>query len=184
MVKYTQVMDLTKSLTSTLTKEKLISTALMGEGKYILGKYDPTKIYHVGDKIPYITDTGELVILIALEDNITGPLDMRKWEEWDVVSETIRIYQEMIQLSWHAPKHRLNRVWLSIKEESMLDFEDLHLNPEGILVYSNFIISKNRPTMSKNVIWGKVTELVDGAGTTEPGGEDNTITVVRTNNNE
>lgn len=172
MVKYTLVMDLAKKLSSRLTKDKLISTAIMGEGKYILGQYDPTKTYHLGDKIPYLTDKGELVILIALEDNITGPMDLRQWEEWDIISETIRIYQEMIQLSWQVPKQRLNRVWLSIKKESMADFTQLDMNIDGILVYSNFIISKNRPTMTKNVIWGKVTELVDGAGTVDPGGWD------------
>lgn len=180
MVKYTMVLDLSNQKTSKITKDKLISTAMMGDGKYILNTYDPTKTYRTGDKIPYITDTGELLVLVALEDNITGPMDMRKWEEWDIISETIRIYQEMIQLSWQVPKHRLNRTWLAIKEESMMDFKDLNINPEGILVYNNFIISKDRPTMTKNVIWGKVTELVEGAGTTEPGGSDETITVAPT----
>lgn len=172
MVKYTLVMDLAKQFSTRLGKDQLINSALMGDGRYILNQYDPTKTYHLGDKIPYLTDTGELVILTALEDNITGPLDLRKWEEWDIISETIRLYQDFIQLSWHVPKSRLNRVWLSIKKESMADFEGIDINRDGILVYSNFIISKERPTMTKNVIWGKVTELVDGAGTVDPGGWD------------
>ena len=172
MVKYTLVMDLAKQFSTRLGKDQLINSALMGDGRYILNQYDPSKVYHLGDKIPYLTDTGELVILTALEDNITGPLDLRKWEEWDIISETIRLYQDFIQLSWHVPKSRLNRVWLSIKKESMADFEGIDINRDGILVYSNFIISKERPTMTKNVIWGKVTELVDGAGTVDPGGWD------------
>lgn len=172
MVKYTLVMDLAKQFSTRLSKDRLINTVLMGDGRYFLNQYDPSKVYHIGDKIPYLTDTGELVILTALEDNITGPLDLRKWEEWDIVSETIRLYQDFIQLSWHVPKSRLNRVWLSIKKESMQDYEDLDINVDGILVYSNFIISKDRPTMTKNVIWGRVTELVAGDGTTEPGGSD------------
>ena len=172
MVKYTLVMDLAKQFSTRLGKDQLINSALMGDGRYILNQYDPTKTYHLGDKIPYLTDTGELVILTAIEDNITGPLDLRKWEEWDIISETIRLYQDFIQLSWHVPKSRLNRVWLSIKKESMADFEGIDINQDGILVYSNFIISKERPTMTKNVIWGKVTELVDGAGTVDPGGWD------------
>ena len=172
MVKYTLVMDLAKQFSTRLGKDQLINSALMGDGRYILNQYDPTKTYHLGDKIPYLTDTGELVILTAIEDNITGPLDLRKWEEWDIISETIRLYQDFIQLSWHVPKSRLNRVWLSIKKESMADFEGIDINQDGILVYSNFIISKHRPTMTKNVIWGKVTELVDGAGTVDPGGWD------------
>lgn len=172
MVKYTLVMDLAKQFSTRLGKDQLINSALMGDGRYILNQYDPTKTYRLGDKIPYLTDTGELVILTAIEDNITGPLDLRKWEEWDIISETIRLYQDFIQLSWHVPKSRLNRVWLSIKKESMADFEGIDINQDGILVYSNFIISKERPTMTKNVIWGKVTELVDGAGTVDPGGWD------------
>ena len=172
MVKYTLVMDLAKQFSTRLGKDQLINSALMGDGRYILNQYDPTKTYHLGDKIPYLTDTGELVILTAIEDNITGPLDLRKWEEWDIISETIRLYQDFIQLSWHVPKSRLNRVWLSIKKESMADFEGIDINQDGILVYSNFIISKERPTMTKNVIWGKVTELVDGAGAVDPGGWD------------
>ena len=172
MVKYTLVMDLAKQFSTRLGKDQLINSALMGDGRYILNQYDPTKTYRLGDKIPYLTDTGELVILTAIEDNITGPLDLRKWEEWDIISETIRLYQDFIQLSWHVPKSRLNRVWLSIKKESMADFEGIDINQDGILVYSNFIISKHRPTMTKNVIWGKVTELVDGAGTVDPGGWD------------
>lgn len=172
MVKYTLVMDLSKQFSTRLGKDQLINSALMGDGRYILNQYDPTKTYRLGDKIPYLTDTGELVILTAIEDNITGPLDLRKWEEWDIISETIRLYQDFIQLSWHVPKSRLNRVWLSIKKESMADFEGIDINQDGILVYSNFIISKERPTMTKNVIWGKVTELVDGAGTVDPGGWD------------
>lgn len=172
MVKYTLVMDLAKQFSTRLGKDQLINSALMGDGRYILNQYDPSKVYHLDDKIPYLTDTGELVILTALEDNITGPLDLRKWEEWDIISETIRLYQDFIQLSWHVPKSRLNRVWLSIKKESMADFEGIDINRDGILVYSNFIISKERPTMTKNVIWGKVTELVDGAGTVDPGGWD------------
>ena len=172
MVKYTLVMDLAKQFSTRLGKDQLINSALMGDGRYILNQYDPSKVYHLGDKIPYLTDTGELVILTALEDNITGPLDLRKWEEWDIISETIRLYQDFVQLSWHVPKSRLNRVWLSIKKESMADFEGIDINRDGILVYSNFIISKERPTMTKNVIWGKVTELVDGAGTVDPGGWD------------
>ena len=165
-------MDLAKQFSTRLGKDQLINSALMGDGRYILNQYDPTKTYHLGDKIPYLTDTGELVILTAIEDNITGPLDLRKWEEWDIISETIRLYQDFIQLSWHVPKSRLNRVWLSIKKESMADFEGIDINQDGILVYSNFIISKQRPTMTKNIIWGKVTELVDGAGTVDPGGWD------------
>lgn len=172
MVKYTLVMDLAKQFSTRLGKDQLINSALMGDGRYILNQYDPTKTYRLGDKIPYLTDTGELVILTAIEDNITGPLDLRKWEEWDIISETIHLYQDFIQLSWHVPKSRLNRVWLSIKKESMADFEGIDINQDGILVYSNFIISKHRPTMTKNVIWGKVTELVDGAGTVDPGGWD------------
>lgn len=172
MVKYTLVMDLAKQFNARLGKDQLINSALMGDGRYILNQYDPFKVYHLGDKIPYLTDTGELIILTALEDNITGPLDLRKWEEWDIISESIRLYQDFIQLSWHVPKSRLNRVWLSIKKESMADFEGIDINQEGILVYSNFIISKDRPTMTKNVIWGKVTELVGGAGTVDPGGWD------------
>ena len=60
MVKYTLVMDLAKQFSTRLGKDQLINSALMGDGRYILNQYDPSKVYHLGDKIPYLTDTNWL----------------------------------------------------------------------------------------------------------------------------
>ena len=52
MVKYTLVMDLAKQFSTRLGKDQLINSALMGDGRYILNQYDPTKTYRLGDKSP------------------------------------------------------------------------------------------------------------------------------------
>ena len=54
-------MDLAKQFSTRLSKDRLINTVLMGDGRYFLNQYDPSKVYHIGDKIPYLTDTGELL---------------------------------------------------------------------------------------------------------------------------
>lgn len=161
MVKTTLVIDLVADTLGHITTDKLISSAVMGTGNVIMGTYDASHVYNKGDKIPYINDSGQLEIIVAIEDGITGPFDMRKWEEWNVISELNRLYNDYIVLSWSPPVSRVNKVWLSIKNQSMADFKDLNLGDNsGVLVYNNLVMSANEPAMTNDVIWGHITEKV------------------------
>lgn len=142
--------------------ELLASTAIMGTVSGVLGSYDEDKTYNIGDKIPYITSSGELIIIVCLHNDVTGPFNPIHWEEWNVMDELQGLYDDYIIASWNMPSLRRNKIWLAIKGESIAVAQDL-LGPDndGIMVYNNFIIQTRQPTMNLSTIWGRITAVLD-----------------------
>jgi hypothetical protein len=147
----------------TITPNELCAVALFGANKSYFNMYNPDKQYKRGDKIPYITENGELIMIVALDDT-TGAFDPMVWEEWSVMSELEGILYDHIVLSWDQPSLRRNKVWLQIKDESIKDMpaaEELQETNTGVIIYRNFVIAERQPTMSRSTIWGEVTEEAD-----------------------
>lgn len=140
---------------------ELAVVTLFGADKKYFQLYDPDKQYHRGDKIPYITPSGELIIIIALDD-VTGPFNPMLWEEWSIMNEIDGILYDHIVLSWEQPSLRRNKVWLQIKDESIDDIPNRAVHTStGVVIYRNFVIGERRPTMYSGTIWGQVTDAAD-----------------------
>ena len=143
------------------TIDQLITNILLGtDNSKTLVSYDETKTYDTGDKIPYITDTGELLVIVAIRDNISGPFNPKDWEEFDILTELQGIIDDSVILSWEKPNLRRNKVWLEIKNESVDTARDLGVGLEDgkVIVYNNLVISARKPTLYQGVIWGAITE--------------------------
>ena len=138
----------------------LASTAIMGTVSGVMGAYDKTKVYKIGDKIPYVTDSGELIIIVCIHNNVTGKFAPIHWEEWNIMDELQGLYDDYIVASWNIPSLRRNKVWLAIKEESIETAREAFAGSDGLIVYNNFIIQARQPTMNLSTIWGRITEIL------------------------
>jgi hypothetical protein len=157
----TLMVDLYKKLntSASIDIEEIIVPALIGSYKQLLGTYNTDTYYKRGDKISYVTETGELIIAIAVRDT-RGKFNPLHWEEWNVVNELDRLYSDYIVLSWNEPQLRLNKAWIEIKDESLnLATEKQYGNTDGVLIYENLIISERQPTMRDTTVWGHLTSL-------------------------
>ena len=139
----------------------LASTAIMGNVSGILNTYDKTKVYNTGDKLPFVTNDGELIIIICLHDNVTGEFEAVHWERWNIMDELQGLYDDYIIASWNMPSLRRNKVWLAIKEESIQVAKEAFGEHDGIIIYNNFIVQLNQPTMNLSTIWGQITAVLD-----------------------
>jgi hypothetical protein len=139
----------------------LASAAIMGTVSGVLGAYDTTKTYNAGDKIPYVTNSGELIIIVCINNAVTGDFNPANWEEWNIMDELQGLYDDYIVASWNVPSLRRNKVWLAIKDESISVAREAFGGTDGIIVYNNFIIQLRQPTMNVNTIWGKITSVLD-----------------------
>ena len=139
----------------------LASAAIMGNVSGVLGTYDKSKTYNAGDKIPFVTNSGELIIIVCINNNVTGDFNPANWEEWNIMDELQGLYDDYIIASWNMPSLRRNKVWLAIKEESIQAAKEVFGNRDGIIVYNNFIIQLRQPTMTTNTIWGQITAVLD-----------------------
>lgn len=142
---------------TTVTVDQMIAPALIGSSKGILNFYDEKKTYKKGDKVAYLADDGEFIVIVATKET-TGTFDPRVWEEWNVIDELKRLHDDYAVLSYNEPKLRLNKVWLEIKEES-IDLATAHSlgNTTTVLIYKNLIISERMPMMDAETVWGKIT---------------------------
>ena len=141
--------------------ELLASTAIMGTVSGVMGSFDKTKAYTFGDKIPYVTESGELIIIVCISQRAQGEFDPADWEEWNVMDELQGLYDDYIVASWNLPSLRRNKVWLAIKEESISVAQEAFGDSDGIIIYNNFIIQARQPTMNTNTIWGHITAALD-----------------------
>ncbi len=160
MVKSTLLLDLyDKYKEKTFTPSELTVAALFGDTR-LFQTYDPEKQYKKGDRLPYISDDGELLIIIALKDT-TGRFNPLMWEIYDVLSELQGLYQDQVVLSWDVPSLRRNKVWLKIKDESLVEAKKNNIDDSlNVMVYKNFVISDRTPTLfNDSTMWGKVEEL-------------------------
>lgn len=151
--------DLKDEIKDNINIDNIISSVVVGEADNILGWYDPDKIYNIGDIIPHITEDGKLVMLICKENGVTGEFDISKWDRYDLISEMKKMYDYyIIQAPVRPKEHRLNKVWLQVKSESLADIdwnEDL-----AIVIYNNFIVSETEPEpLLPGTIWGHITEI-------------------------
>ena len=162
MVTATLLVDLKEKVINTpqYKYSQIASTALMGSASALTGTYDPNKIYNTGDKCVYVTDTGEILIIVACENNITGTFDPMKWEEWNIMDELQGLYEDYIICSWSRPAFRRNKVWLKVRADSIEPLKEEFGDQFGLLLYNNFIISRRRPIMNQNTVWGQITDVV------------------------
>jgi len=141
--------------------ELLASAAIMGTVSGILNAYDENRVYQIGDKIPFVTNSGELIIIICLDPDVTGEFNPIHWEQWNMMDELQGLYDDYIIASWNMPSLRRNKVWLAIKNESIQAAKEVFGDKDGIIVYNNFIIQASQPTMNLSTIWGKITAYME-----------------------
>ena len=163
MVKSTYLLDLRDMVRETeeLTPTEMISAAVFGYIKEVLQPYREEKQYKRGDRIPYITDQGELIVIICIVDT-TGPFNALHWEEYSIFDELEGLYRDYAVLSWDMPSLRRNKMWFEIKEESLKTAEEIGLDKgPGIIIYENFVIADRMPTLNASTLWGNVTDISD-----------------------
>ena len=162
MVKATFLIDLKEKLTGNThyTYDQIASSALLGSTANIKGGYDETVTYNLGDKVTYMTNTGELLILVCCANGVTGSFDSTKWEEWNIMEEIQGVLDDHTIASWNKPLYRRNKVWLAIKTTSIQAYKNIYGDSAmpGLIIYDGLIISKRKPLMNQSVLWGEITE--------------------------
>ena len=138
--------------------DKVASAALLSASAGMLQKYDTEKTYNKGDKIVYITDDGELLILVCMQYNVTGRFTPAFWEIWNIMDELEGLYDDYVVSSWERPYLRRNKVWLEIKDESIEDAEAVGWENELMVAHNNLVISERQPLLNRQTIWGMITE--------------------------
>lgn len=163
MVTATLLVDLRDKVINTPQYKfsQIASTALMGSASALTGLYDPEKIYDRGDKCVYVTDSGEILIIASQHNGVTGPFDPMQWEEWNIMDELQGMYEDYIICSWSKPALRRNKVWLKVRADSIQAVKDEFGENFGLIIYNNLIISKRRPIMNYNTVWGQITDVVN-----------------------
>lgn len=140
--------------------EQLVNSAIFGSSSGLMATFSENKVYKRGDKVPFLTGNGEILILVCNKDTVFGQFKAADWDEWNIVDEIESICSDLAILSWNEPSNRRNKIWIEIKNESLENARDLNLgNNTGILIYRNLIVSGDKPaTMNEDVIWGKIIE--------------------------
>ena len=137
--------------------EQITNSAIFGSSSGLMATFNENKTYVRGNKVPFLTSNGEVLILVCNKDSVSGPFNATDWDEWNIIDEVEAVYSELVILSWNEPSIRRNRIWLQVKNESLQDARDINIgNNTGLLIYKNFIVSANKPTMTEDIIWGKI----------------------------
>lgn len=162
MITSSFILDLATELKNSngYTSQQVISAAVLGSLVGQITPYNNSKVYNKGDKIPLVTDDGELLIAICIGENVTGEFNPNYWEEWNIINEVQGLYNDYIILSWNKPNLRRNKVWLEIMDESLEDASAVFGDDLGLLVYNNLIISERQPTMTNSTVWGRIDEVL------------------------
>lgn len=147
-------------LSESFNTDQLVNSAIFGSSSGLMATFNENRIYNKGNKVPFLTGNGEVLILVCNKDNVTGPFNARDWDEWNIVDEVEGVYNDLVIVSWNEPVNRRNKIWIEIKNESLEDARDLNLgNNTGLMIYRNLIVSRTKPTtMSEDIIWGKILE--------------------------
>ena len=156
------ILDLANELKTSngFTSQQVLSAAVLGSLVGQIKPYKSSMVYKKGDKIPLVTDDGELLIAICIGDNVTGSFNPNYWEEWNLLNETQGLYNDYIILSWNKPNLRRNKVWLEIMDESLEDASKIFGEDAGLLIYNNLVISERQPTMNTSTVWGRIDEVL------------------------
>ena len=162
MTTVTQLVDLKAQFKQAkrFSYSQIAATALMSSYNGLIESYDPSKVYNTGDKVGYTTDAGEFLVIVCLSDGVTGNFDNTKWDEWNVMDELQGLYNDYVIASWNEPILRRNKVWIQVKEESIEALRGVLGNNQALLIYNNFIISENMPSMNSNIVWGRITSVL------------------------
>lgn len=163
MTSVTKLVDLKQEFKSAnrYSYSQIAATALMSTYNGLIEKYDPNKVYNTGDKVGYLTDAGEFLVIVCLEDNTTGTFNNTKWDEWNVMDELQGLYNDYVIASWNKPILRRNKVWIEVKEESIEVLQGALGNNQALLIYNNFIISETMPSqMNTSIVWGRITSVL------------------------
>ena len=149
------ILDLANELKNSngFTSQQVLSAAVLGSLVGQIKPYKSSTVYKKGDKIPLVTDDGELLIAICIGDNVTGSFNPNYWEEWNLLNETQGLYNDDINL-------RRNKVWLEIMDESLEDASKVFGEDAGLLIYNNLVISERQPTMNTSTVWGRIDEVL------------------------
>jgi hypothetical protein len=141
--------------------KQIISAAVLGSTIGRIKCYNPSMVYMKNDKVPVLTDDGELIIAVCNTDYTSGAFNPLYWEEWDIFTETKGLYEDYIILSWNRPSLRRNKVWIQVKSESLGDISSVIGKDMGVIVYNNLIISERQPVMTSEIVWGMITEIMN-----------------------
>ena len=68
------ILDLANELKTSngFTSQQVLSAAVLGSLVGQIKPYKSSTVYKKGDKMPLVTDDGELLIAICIGDNVTG----------------------------------------------------------------------------------------------------------------
>lgn len=147
-------------LSDSFNTEQLVNTALFGSYSGLMATFDKTKKYHRGDKVPFLTENGEVLILVCNKNDVTGSFKATDWDEWNIVDELNGIYNDLFVMSWNEPVIRRNKVWIQVKDESLAAVSGLNMgNERGLLIYRNLTVSTERPsTFTEDIVWGQIMD--------------------------
>ena len=153
-----QVEDIGKS--DSFNTEQLVNSAIFGSYSGLMATFDSSKTYNRGDKVPFLTDNGEVLILVCNKNDVTGAFKATDWDEWNIVDELNGVYNELFIMSWNEPTVRRNKIWIEVKNESLEAVRGLNMgNETGLLIYRNLTVSTERPsTFTEDIIWGQIRE--------------------------
>lgn len=123
MTKATLLVDLYSEIRkmSKIPTDKIVTNALVGSYQGIESFYDPNKMYNKEDKCLHMTDEGEIIVIVAMDNHVTGEFDPSKWHEWSAIDTTSRLYDDYDILAYKKPKLHMNKVWIEIKDSSIAD---------------------------------------------------------------
>lgn len=154
-----QVEDIGK--TESFNTEQLVNSAIFGSSSGLMATFDENTVYKRGDKVPFLTGNGEVLILVCNKESVFGSFKAADWDEWNIVDEMEGICTDFAILSWNEPTNRRNKIWIQVKNESLEDARDINFgNNTGLMIYRNLVVGRNKPaTMSEDIIWGKIIEV-------------------------
>lgn len=161
MVISTKVVDLIEEIgnSDSFSTEQIVNACIFGSYSGLMQAFTRDKVYQKDDKVAFLTDNGEIIILVANQDNVSGDFNAVQWDEWNIVDEISGMYRDYVLMSWNQPTLRRNKVWLQIKNESLQDAREAGIDDiDGLLIYKNLTISSRRPaTMTNDIVWGQIT---------------------------
>lgn len=88
-------------------------------GNHDISIYDQNKIYNAGDKSFIIdTTTGDITVVTASDDNITGPYDESKWNTITLADTVGSGADKVVVISQYRPRELITKIWLTPDEFS------------------------------------------------------------------
>lgn len=81
--------------------------------------YDQNKTYNINDKAFIIdTTTGDIKVVTAIDNGVTGPYDPTKWDDMTLVDAIGTGLDDVVVISETEPDNKIVQIWLTPNEYS------------------------------------------------------------------